>query len=66
MSCKERENKEEAVAACWSERKKGVGGKKKKKEAQMGKSIRCVRNGLNGLHFLTGHQKVFLHPKSLY
>lgn len=23
-----------------------------------------MRNGLNGLHFLTGHQKVILHPKA--
>lgn len=30
----------------------------------MGKSIGCVRNDLNGLHFLTGHQKVILHPKA--
>lgn len=23
-----------------------------------------MRNDLNGLHFLTGHQKVILHPKA--
>lgn len=29
-----------------------------------GKSIGCVRNDLNGLNFLTGHQKVVLHLKA--
>lgn len=50
-------NKKETVAACWRAVRGGGGG-------QMGKSIGCVRNDLNGLHFLAGHQKVILHPKA--
>lgn len=39
-------------------------GRRRGKKTRMGKSIGCVRNDLNGLHFLTGHQKVILHPKA--
>lgn len=49
---------------CLNKKKEHVGSAEKGGKKGCGKSIGCVRNNLNGLNFLTGHQTVVLHLKA--
>lgn len=49
---------------CLNKKKEHIGSAEKGGKKGCGKSIGCVRNNLNGLNFLTGHQTVVLHLKA--